>query len=339
MTPILWRSLLCSWSGWGRASWKLAEAVERAGQRVAFDTSIGADEKFGAIPDFVLARRARAGAPFALRLQCASPIIPAPAGSVVFTMWDSTGIQPAWADSINACKALVVPSAFNAATFSAGGVGVPIAVCPLGADTSVFRPSARSRRDRFTVGMAGRWHLGGTRKGHVEGMLAFRDAFGDRDDVCLEVKCWPDDPVPDFGDPRIRLVRDPMTDAELAAWYGSLDLYLDPSLGEGWGLQTHEAMCCGTPVATALWSGRAEFCHGGNVIPLAYDLAPGPPPYHGLGVMAYPRHDSMVRALRGAESRRDSLPELGAIGGRTASMYTWDHAASRLLDILARIVG
>jgi glycosyltransferase involved in cell wall biosynthesis len=338
MTPILWRSILCSWSGWGRAAWKLAEAVERQGQRVAFDTSIGADETYGSVPQFILDRRARAGR-YALCVQCSSPKVEPPAGvpTVNFTMWESTGCHPAWVEVINRCSALVVPSAFNVATFTAAGVRCPVHVCPLGIDPTIHNLQARHpAREKFTVGMAGRWHLGGTRKGHVEGMRAFRAAFEGRDDVALEVKCWPDDPAPDFGDSRIKIVRQPMTDAELAAWYGSLDLYLDPSMGEGWGMQTHEAMACGATVATTLWSGRTEYCHFRNVIPLEYDLAPGPEPYASLGVMARPRMDSMVRALRGAAERRDGLRSFGEQAAREVSRLTWDNAAARLLAILEK---
>lgn len=338
MTPILFRSLLCSWSGWGRAAWKLAEAIERKGQAVRFSTEIGADTAYGEVSDWVLERRATAKN-HTLCIQCTGPMIaPAePEKTVFLTMWESTGVLPAWVQRINQCRALVVPSAFNAATFTAAGVRVPVYICPLGVDTEMFSPAVQDEAKLFTVGMSGRWHLGGTRKGHVEGIRAFRDAFHGRDDVRLEIKCFEDDPVPDFGDKRITIHREAWTEAVLAEWYGSLDLYLDPSLGEGWGLQTHEAAACGTPVAAPLWSGRTEYLHEQNCLPLAYDVVPGPEPYGPMGVMAKPRHEAMIQALRFAESNWDRLPVLGEAASKQVSRFTWDHAAGRMLEILGRV--
>jgi glycosyltransferase involved in cell wall biosynthesis len=49
-------------------------------------------------------------------------------------------------------------------------------------------------------------------------------------------------------------VREP----DLAAWYGTCDVLLNATCGEGFGLPTLEAQACGTPVITSSWSASQE---------------------------------------------------------------------------------
>lgn len=49
----------------------------------------------------------------------------------------------------------------------------------------------------------------------------------------------------------------------LAAWYGSLDVLLMPSKGEGYGVPLAEAQACGTPVITMGWSTGPELAGPG----------------------------------------------------------------------------
>ncbi len=49
----------------------------------------------------------------------------------------------------------------------------------------------------------------------------------------------------------------------LAAWYGALDVYLQPSRGEGFGLTAVEAQACGTPVINMGWATGPELTGAG----------------------------------------------------------------------------
>lgn len=53
--------------------------------------------------------------------------------------------------------------------------------------------------------------------------------------------------------------------------YGAVDVLVQPSRGEGWGLPMVEAMACGTPVIGTRWSGPAEFLTEDNGYPLRTD--------------------------------------------------------------------
>jgi glycosyltransferase involved in cell wall biosynthesis len=44
--------------------------------------------------------------------------------------------------------------------------------------------------------------------------------------------------------------------------YNSFDIQISTTLGEGWGLTTHEGMACGIPQIVPKWSGLGEWCDG-----------------------------------------------------------------------------
>lgn len=333
---IVWRCHLCPWSGYGRASFALTAELIRLGVDVHFDATMDTNESFTDLPAWVRERLAIPD-PRVLTLQFGHPDLPAPRrGRVVhYTMWESTGVKRAWVRQWNRGLALLTPSRFNAVTFTAAGATGPVAVVPLGLDPEVFHDRDRPPPgDAFRIGMAGRMQHGGVRKGILEGIAAFRDAFPGRSDVALEVKCLADDPVPDFGDPRITIHRDFWPADRLAAWYRTLDIFLHPSQGEGWGCHLLEAMACGTPPVSVIWSGEADFLRADSSYPLDHTLEPGTGPYLGLGVMARPTPESLVRQLRAAAADRATAVRKGIAAARRARTFTWESAARHLLNIL-----
>ena len=74
------------------------------------------------------------------------------------------------------------------------------------------------------------------------------------------------------------VVVDKLSRARLPALYGAVDVLVQPSRGEGWGLPMVEAMSCGTPVIGTRWSGPAVFLTEANGYPLRTD---GLVPNHG----------------------------------------------------------
>jgi glycosyltransferase involved in cell wall biosynthesis len=65
------------------------------------------------------------------------------AQTAAFTMWETDTLPPDSANHLNRCGLVIVPSAWGARSFRAGGVTAPIAVVPLGYDPAVFSPADR----------------------------------------------------------------------------------------------------------------------------------------------------------------------------------------------------
>jgi len=104
-------------------------------------------------------------------------------------------------------------------------------------------------------------------------------------------------------------------DADLAALYASTDLFIAPSLHEGFGLPVAEAMACGAPVACS---------HAASLPEVVGDAA----------VLFDPRDvDALAYAIDGTMADAPLRAELRVRGLRRAQALSWDEAAHRTLAV------
>jgi glycosyltransferase involved in cell wall biosynthesis len=339
---VVYRAHALAASGFGRMAWRSAEAIERQGVPVAVDPILN-----DAPPGSWLASRIEPDAPDPWRLWCA-PIgtLVDPGHSVAWTMYETTGLPAEWVTKLNRCRAVVVPTAWNAEAWRAAGVTAPLHVCPLGHDPAEgWAPGPRRDGGPFRVlmlaelGNPGVPGFPGRRKGFPEGVEAFRRAFGDDAGVELVVKCMPDDlprlpPLP----PNARLVCGRLDLPELVALYQSADVFLSPSYGEGWNLPLLEAMACGVPVVATDETAHRAF-HGpdtGYVVRSRRTPAAGY--YAGHGDWFVPDVASIAACLRRAYHNPEERRAKGMAAVQAARSLTWSNAARTLVGVL-RDVG
>lgn len=109
--------------------------------------------------------------------------------------------------------------------------------------------------------------------------------------------------------------------AELPAFYSAADLFVYPSLYEGFGLPPLEAMACGTPVITGSQSSLPEVVGEAGVMVDPYDP-------HNFA-------DAMANVLS-AEKLRD---EMSARGLKQARKFSWDKMARETMEIYRSAAG
>jgi glycosyltransferase involved in cell wall biosynthesis len=110
-------------------------------------------------------------------------------------------------------------------------------------------------------------------------------------------------------------------EAELPVWYNAADLFVYPSLYEGFGLPPLEAMACGTPVIVS------------NVSSL--------PEVVGEAGLTVPPHDvealaNAIQSLLDDPARRQALREAGLA---RAKLYSWKSTALQTAQLYHRILG
>mgnify|MGYP005853197579 CR=1 FL=1 len=110
-----------------------------------------------------------------------------------------------------------------------------------------------------------------------------------------------------------------VADADLPALYNLADLFVFPSLYEGFGLPPLEAMACGTPVITSSASSLPEVVGEAGLMVEATDV-------EGLA-------EAMQRVLEDDALRKGMI----ARGLEQARQFTWQKAAAKLLSLYEAI--
>ena len=142
--------------------------------------------------------------------------------------------------------------------------------------------------------------------------------------VLVGSRGWRDDEVLQLAaqlDPTGREIRliGHVPDADLPALYRSADLFVYPSLYEGFGMPPLEAMACGTPV-------------------IASDRAAIPEVLGDAALLVDPTdRAALAEGIRRALTCTALRRELAERGRERAASYTWERTVRRTLEVYARV--
>jgi glycosyltransferase involved in cell wall biosynthesis len=109
-------------------------------------------------------------------------------------------------------------------------------------------------------------------------------------------------------------------DRDLPALYSAAELFVFPSLYEGFGLPPLEAMACGTPVVTSNASSLPEVVGDAALTVDPYDV------------------DGLAAAIKHALTDEDLRVELRRRGVARAAQFTWQRAARETLAVYAQVL-
>ena len=108
-------------------------------------------------------------------------------------------------------------------------------------------------------------------------------------------------------------------DSELVQFYGACELFMFPSFYEGFGLPILEAMACG----------RAVACSNTSAMPEVADAA---------GILFDPRSTrEIARAIADVLLNPELRVRLERLGAQRASLFSWERAAQRTLEVYRRV--
>jgi glycosyltransferase involved in cell wall biosynthesis len=271
-----------------------------------------------------------------------------------YTMLEVDGVPKEWVRLCNEMDEVWVPSSFNQGTFQASGVTCPVHVMPLGVNPDYFNPEIKAFRasSRYTFLSVFEW---GERKAPDLLLRAYGRAFTRADDVVLLLKVTNRDPsvdvhaeiaalsLPADGPPIVLILNQELPAHQMGSLYRSVDCFVLPTRGEGFGLPIAEAQACGLPVIATAWSAQQVFLDEALAYPLrVVRLVPAVAkcPYYQGFAWAQPDEEHLVHLLRHAAEHRVEAASKGRAASKSVlAGFTYYQAALRIKDRLLAIGG
>jgi glycosyltransferase involved in cell wall biosynthesis len=123
-----------------------------------------------------------------------------------------------------------------------------------------------------------------------------------------------------FGVEKTTILPGRISEADKLALYQAADLYVTPSLYEGFGLTALEAMACGVPTIAANRTSLPEVVGDG-------------------GLLVEPRPEAVAAAMVDVLSNPDRTAALRARGLSRARCFTWRRTAELTLDVYREVLS
>lgn len=256
--------------------------------------------------------------------------------------WELSVLPPAWLPVLEAMDLILAPTRF---VEEAVRTSLPAARCIYYRQTVFVPEGVPSDRARWGIPEGATAFVSSfdissdiERKNPEAVLAAFREAFPDRQDVCLVLKVNSSPAARELfsdrlealhaasaADPRIVLVDRVLDYGSVLSLYASSDVLVSLHRSEGLGLSLMEAMTLGKPVITTAWSGNMDFTTeensclvGFNMVPVRSQHPSYAPENIGEGVAWADPHvseaaahmrrlaeDPSLRAALGARAQRD----------------------------------
>jgi glycosyltransferase involved in cell wall biosynthesis len=266
--------------------------------------------------------------------------------------WEETVFPAAFAEQFNRTLDLITVGSEQTRRFLAdAGVNVPMAVVGDGVDHLPVAPDevlpvALPSGFRFL-------HVSSCfpRKGVDALLAAFGSVFRADDPVSLIIKTFPNPHnsvheqlqrlrAGDPGFPRVEIVEEDWSPAQIACLYRECQALVAPGRGEGFGLPIAEAMRLGLPVITSRWGGQMDFCDEQGVWLVDGRLRQAETHLSAPGSLWFePDPASIGRCLRAVyaadPARRETRLQHAA---RRIAPFTWDRVARRTRQALDRLL-
>lgn len=251
-----------------------------------------------------------------------------------FSMWEASRLPESFIECFDQFTGLIVPNTENLKQFSEFHDNVHLV--PLGVDTDVWYVGRRKQLDAFMDFLI---CGAGIRKGTDLAVAAFKLAFPKPESM---------DPIPrlvmknhkeNYHASNILRISQRLSEEDLVALYRDCHVYLQPSRGEGWGLQPHQALALGMPTILSDIPGHQEYgwVPGARMIETtkaksAYFI------YGDAGDWWEPSLEHLIEQLRytyrNFEDERDKARNEGA--KLIAEQFSWANCAQGVIDAIGK---
>lgn len=251
----------------------------------------------------------------------------------LFTMWEATELPETMRDTLHNFETILTPSQACVDLYSRYHDNVHFV--PLGVDTERWTLTPRRMNDTFFTFLIGG---SGRRKGNDLVHRAFLELFGSDFDthggpiprlVMKNPKAEP------YDGPNVEVVSGYMPAEDEVALYESAHCYVQPSRGEGWGMQPLQAMAQGIPTILTNAHGHSAFAHHGIPISATTVKAEYMSLFGESGSWWEPDYQELKRAMWDVYTNYSKHLTRAVNQARVIrDTYTWTKSAERIVEIL-----
>ena len=251
-----------------------------------------------------------------------------------------------------------VPSQWAKTVLTSHGLdGDHIHIVHEGVNPDIYHPYCRPKLSDcgvFRFFMCGKKE---TRKGFDELLEGFKIAFRDDDTTELHLKAdyfWGGKTQTDekrnelsrqidgLGLTNVVPVSGALSTSDMALLYNNYDAMIFPSRAEGWGLPLIEAIACGLPVISTVYSGHAEYLDAidGQFVRLDHQIQPISCPeflkhWKAGGQWAVTSPEEIATKLAFLKTHYNSFQQLAMMASQTIrDHFSWRHAAEQAVGSL-----
>lgn len=247
----------------------------------------------------------------------------------IITMWETMRLAEGMAEGLLNFDTIIVPSQQNVELFSEHHPNVKLAL--LGVDEQWSYRPRKEPGIYFNFLCAGSGPRKGTDLAHAAFLKVFGDYQGDGPIPRLIMKNPRTEP---FHGPNVEVIGGKISaEAELDL-YADAHCYLQPSRGEGFGLQPLQAIAQGCPTILTDAHGHASFAH------LGYGLSwkPSPAAYfsHGpAGEWWEPNFDELCERMKWVYDNYEQATAFAKTAAQVAGeQFTWANSARQVIDAI-----
>jgi len=251
----------------------------------------------------------------------------------LWTMWEATVLPETFREALHNFERVIVPSLHNVELFS--DFHDNVVYCPLGVDPDVWHYEARPEPGPFFNFMCAG---SGIRKGPDVAAEAFAKAFPNPNAM--------DGPIPMLtlklpkgeGDwstgENVQVASGYIPAADEAALYSQMHCYVQPSRGEGFGLQPLQAIAKGIPTILTDAHGHEAFSDLGWPVSATLEEAAAFI-YGDAGQWWEPSVDEVVDHMRWIYDHYDeACAKARANAAVVAETFTWADVAAHFIEIM-----
>ncbi len=173
----------------------------------------------------------------------------------IYTMWETDRIPTEFSRELSLADAVLVPSEFCRSLFETYSDNYFVENVGCGVDINTFEYGDWRDPNKLVIGTAG---VMSKRKG-IEEFLSAARVLANMNDVEFWIKTRDTRYLPPIKQRNVKVFEGDWPDSDMVRFYQSIDYFVLPTRGEGFGLPPIEAACCGTPGYVTNWSGPRDY--------------------------------------------------------------------------------